>query len=113
MPETTDVTMGELNETIEEINPVPPKDERTTGREIPMEATVLTAKAESELQREFIEIETPTVATGDTAAVPSTRPYTTVIAEPVKGKVTTDMELTKGVSVEKAEESRPTEAAET
>lgn len=78
-----------------------------------MEDTILTVKAESELQREFIEIEMPTVVAGDKAAVPRVRPYTTAIAEPVKGKETTDMELTTGVSVEKADESRPTEAAET
>jgi len=72
--ETTVVTMGALNETIEEINPVLRKDETTTVREIPMEDTVLTVKAESELQREFIEIEMPTVVAGDKAAVPRVRP---------------------------------------
>ena len=107
------MTTGELNEMIADSDPVVPKDETTTGIEIPTEETVLIAKAESEVHREFIDIEWPTVAAGDIAEVPRIRPCTIVIEEPVNGKETTDTELTKGVSVEKANEKRPAEAAET
>jgi len=113
IPDTTDIIAGELKEMIADSDPVLLKDETTTGIEIPTEETVLTAKAESEVHLEFIEIERPTVAAGDIEEVPRTRPYTTVIEEPVNGKETTDTELTRGVSVEKANERRPAEAAET
>ena len=113
MPPTMDVIKGALNVTIPDVDPVLPKVETATAREMPCDDTNLETKAESEIHTEFSDAESPTVKTQEIAAAPKIRPCTTVMTEPVNGNVTDDNELITGLLVENAYESKPKEPAET
>jgi len=65
IPDTMDVMKGALKDMIAEIDPELPKHDTLSGLEIPIEDTILDAKAESEDHLELIAIEFPTFALTD------------------------------------------------